>query len=173
MGIHDTKRFTRDDHIYFIDQITFRCYAASVPIITFLAICGAGLIAVQGEETLLQRISTYLELCGLGGLPFRDFRTAAACLRINIVAEEVCVRPPVHPRSAVRHRRDHLLVNHGRVLALAGLHALLLHGADLVAREAGAEAATAVEHVAAGVAMAAAGEELRCLMSTAGENSEV
>lgn len=78
-----------------------------------------------------------------------------AYLRVDVVREEVCVRPPVHELRAVHQRGLRPGVDDGRVLALAGPHALLLRGADLVAGEAGAEAAGVVEGVAAGVAVAA------------------
>ena len=55
-----------------------------------------------------------------------------AYLRVDVVREEVCVRPPVHELRAVHQRGLRPGVDDGRVLALAGPHALLLRGADLI-----------------------------------------
>ena len=86
-----------------------------------------------------------------------SLKLISAHLRVDIVREEVSVRPPVHELGAVAQRGLGPRVDDGRVLALAGSHALLLLGAHLVAREARAEAAGGVQGVAAGVAVAAVG----------------
>ena len=83
---------------------------------------------------------------------------SSAHLRVDVVREKVSVRPPVHELRAVHQRGLRPRVDDGRVLALAGPHALLLLGADLVAGEAGSEAAGVVQDVAAGVAVAAVGQ---------------
>ena len=87
-----------------------------------------------------------------------SLKLISAHLRVDIVREEVSVRPPVHELRAVAQRGLGPRVDDGRVLALAGPHALLLLGAHLVAREARAEAAGGVQGVAAGVAVAAVGQ---------------